>query len=161
MISLLLDAIGSVFALACMFAAVMRFQEVRDAGRMTPELKVLAYPILVGGLIFNALFNAVPVSLILFELPRYKLPTSSAPTEFGPFVAWLRAWLRSCEILTSARLNRHRVQREMHQHIGLPPVNLLARWRQALSTWVLVKWLDPLDPKGRHGARAPIPLTKA
>lgn len=60
------------------FTAVMRLQQVRDAGALTRAQTVVAYTVLIEGLVIDVLFHLIFGTLIFLELPARNEWTLSA-----------------------------------------------------------------------------------
>ena len=60
----------SPWILWIIFAAVMRLKQVRDAGKLTPAMKVFGYPALALGLAVDFVVNVVFGTLVFLQLPR-------------------------------------------------------------------------------------------
>lgn len=58
------------------FLAVMHLRDAKDAERLNGFAKALGYFNLFIGLVLDALVNALPMSLIMLELPREWLTTA-------------------------------------------------------------------------------------
>lgn len=60
----------SPWVLWIIFAAVMRLKQVRDAGKLTPAMKVFGYPALFLGLAVDFVVNVVFGTLVFLQLPH-------------------------------------------------------------------------------------------
>lgn len=79
MISITMSGVVGVFALAyatwVLYAVIMGLKEARDEGRLTMALKVLGYPLLAVGYVFDAALNIV-VSILMLHPVKEVLLTS-------------------------------------------------------------------------------------
>lgn len=102
------------------FTAIMRLQQVRDAGKLAwrknPVLWLLAWVNLIVGLVLDVAVNWLVCSVILLEFPR--------------------------EFLTTARLCR------WYGSTSARPFD--ARWRKPVSAWFGETLLNDIDPSGKH-----------
>jgi len=60
----------SPWILWIIFAAVMRLKQVRDAGKLTPAMKVFGYPALALGLVVDFVVNVIFGTLVFLQPPR-------------------------------------------------------------------------------------------
>ena len=58
------------------FCAIMRLQQVRDAGQLNGIMKLIAYPNLAIGLVLDTLLNWTVCTVVFLELPREFLTTT-------------------------------------------------------------------------------------
>lgn len=65
----------STFALWVQYLAVMRLQEVRDAGKLPDEAMPFAKTVLYVGLLWDCFYNLTWASIIFLDLPRELLVT--------------------------------------------------------------------------------------
>lgn len=61
---------GAFYALWVLYLAVMNLRRAKHAGLLTRTAYVMGLPMLGVGLVLDFLVNAVPMTLILLELPR-------------------------------------------------------------------------------------------
>jgi len=60
----------SPWILWIIYAAVMRLKQVREAGKLTPAMKVFGYPALALGLLVDFVVNMVFGTVVFLQLPR-------------------------------------------------------------------------------------------
>ena len=60
----------AVYALWVFFLAVMSLQRAKAAGLLTRTALVLAYPVIVAGLLIDFVVNALVMTVLFLDLPR-------------------------------------------------------------------------------------------
>lgn len=73
------------------FLAIMHLRDAKDAGQLTGFAKALGYANLFIGLLLDALVNALPMSLIMLELPQEWLTTARLSRHIKEGNGWRRA----------------------------------------------------------------------
>lgn len=76
MITYLIIAYGLVSATWLLYVAIMHLRIVRDREGLTVPQKVMGYPLLITGLVFDTILNWVVVSVLLLSPPREFLTTA-------------------------------------------------------------------------------------
>lgn len=71
-----LYAIALLYATWTFYLAVMSLKRARDAGRLTRTALILGYPLLILGLILDALLNITVMTVLFLELPQELLVTT-------------------------------------------------------------------------------------
>lgn len=90
-ITYLLSATGGVYLLWLLFLAVMNLKRVRDAGKLSQAALVLGTPILILGLIFDALVNWIVMTIVLFEIPQESTVTARLKRHNKESTGWRKA----------------------------------------------------------------------
>ena len=92
------------------YLAIMHLREAKDAGTLTGFIRWLGYANLFVGLILDALVNALPVSVIMLELPHEWLTTARLSRHIKDGGGWRRAvalWLCRNLLSTFDSTKRH------------------------------------------------------
>ncbi len=82
----------SPWILWIIFAAVMRLKQVRDAGKLTPAMKVFGYPALALGLIVDFIVNVVLGTLVFLQLPHEMTLSSRLWKLSNGDEGWRKEW---------------------------------------------------------------------
>lgn len=92
-----LIALGLTYGLWIFYAAVMNIKRVRDMGKLTTIGKVLAYPMLVIGLVLDLLVNWLVMTVILVEIPQELTVTSRLKRHQKESTGWRLAVVKFFE----------------------------------------------------------------
>jgi hypothetical protein len=71
-----LYTVGCLYLLWVMYLAVMSLARARDAGTLSTTAKLLGYPLLAVGIVFNVLVNWIILSVLFVEPPRETMFTT-------------------------------------------------------------------------------------
>lgn len=91
----LTSAAGGFYLLWLLFLAVMNLKRVRDAGLLTTTALVLGAPVLLLGLVVDALVNWLVMTIILIELPQEATVTARLKRHNAAGAGWrksIAAW---------------------------------------------------------------------
>lgn len=114
------------------YLAVMRLQEVRDAGKLPPDIVPIATAALYFGLAVDLVYNWTWAIAVYCDVPRELLVTQRLERyKYG------RAY----------RLQRTGRCRWSFVRVDIAPAT---GWRLARTDWNATNMLDPFDPSGQH-----------
>lgn len=71
----ILYAAASLYVLWVLYLAVMSLARARDAGTLSRSAKILGYPLLAVGVVFNVAVNWILLSIVFLEVPRESMFT--------------------------------------------------------------------------------------
>lgn len=68
--------VGSFIILWHMYSGIMNLKRARDNGQVTTAMKVLGYPALAVGLLWDFLVNVISCTILFMDIPREYTMTS-------------------------------------------------------------------------------------
>jgi predicted transporter len=84
-------SLASFYLLWVLFLAVMNLKRVKDAGMLSKTALVLGTPVLILGLVVDAIVNVFVMTLILLEMPKESTVTARLKRHNRDSGGWRKA----------------------------------------------------------------------